>query len=274
MAIFAGHTNSYHGFSLEEALAGICAAGFKYCELSCVKGWTEHVSADMSEAQLDEVKALLGKYGITPIAMSGHCNLMDKSRLSDFERNIELAAKFGCKYIISSTGEAHFGEGETFTNEGLINNIKSIIPVLEAHDMIMGLEIHGEHDTGEKLFVITQGANSARVVIAYDTANVFFYGKVLPTDDLKTCIGDVGYVHLKDHRGAPGVWDFPGTGNGTLPLKEFMDILDGANYNGVYSIEIEYTQEFTMREKITGDIDVANKEMSDSFAYLSSLGRV
>lgn len=39
--------------------------------------------------------------------MSGHCNLMDPERIPDFEKNIRLAAFFGCQYIVSSIGEAH-----------------------------------------------------------------------------------------------------------------------------------------------------------------------
>jgi hypothetical protein len=39
----AGHTNSYHTYSHDEALAGIAAAGFRFVELSAVPGWTEHV---------------------------------------------------------------------------------------------------------------------------------------------------------------------------------------------------------------------------------------
>ena len=41
--ILAGHTNSYHTYTLDEALEGIAKAGFKYVELSAVRGWTEHV---------------------------------------------------------------------------------------------------------------------------------------------------------------------------------------------------------------------------------------
>ena len=42
----AGHTNSYHTYSEDEALAGIAAAGYRYVELSAVPGWTEHVDLD------------------------------------------------------------------------------------------------------------------------------------------------------------------------------------------------------------------------------------
>lgn len=274
--IFAAHTNSYHGFTLEQALSGISKAGFKYVELGAVRGWTEHVMPDMSQKEKDHAKFLLQKYGLTPIALSGHVNLMDESRLADFRQNIELAAEFGCKYIVSSTGEAHFGKNEVFTDEGLVANIKKLIPALEKNGLIMVLEIHGqEHNTGEKMFALTRKVNSPLVAINYDTANVIFYGGKSPMDDIKTCASGVRYIHLKDKKGPREEWNFPGVGNGDLPLAEFMDYMDQQGYDGPYSIEIEFTKDYCMRDKDQpGDIDIADKEMSDSYAYLKSLGRV
>jgi L-ribulose-5-phosphate 3-epimerase len=36
----AALTNTYHGYSLEDALAGTAAAGFENVELAAVRGWT------------------------------------------------------------------------------------------------------------------------------------------------------------------------------------------------------------------------------------------
>ncbi len=272
--IYAAHLNSYHGFSMDDAVKSARSAGFAYCELAAVRGWTEHVMPEFSEEKLAHAKAVLKENGLTPISMSGHCNLMDEDRLEDFRKNIALAAGFGCKYIISSTGEAHFGKDETFTNDALIANIKKLLPDLEKYDMKMGLETHGIHNTGSKLAPIITGVGSDRVGICYDTANCFFYGKVKPEDDVDTCIDLINSVHLKDHRGPSDLWDFPGTGNGELNLKAFMDKLTANGYDGYYAIEIEYTEGFTMRDKKEGDLEVATKEMTDSYNYLKSLGRV
>ena len=81
--IIAVNSNCYHGFSIEEAIEGIAAAGFKYIELTATKGWTEHVFPDQSFERLLEVKDKLEKAGLTPFAMSGHCNLMDTERIGD-----------------------------------------------------------------------------------------------------------------------------------------------------------------------------------------------
>ena len=41
--IIAVNSNCYHGYTIEEAVAGIRKAGFRYIELTATKGWTEHV---------------------------------------------------------------------------------------------------------------------------------------------------------------------------------------------------------------------------------------
>lgn len=273
--IFAGHANSYHGFDFEQTLDGISKAGFKYIELAAVLNWTEHVMSYMSDEELEEKKKLMDKYGIKPIGLSGHCNLMEEQRLKDFEKNIELASKMGCKYIVTSTGEAHFETNDMIADDVLVENISKLVPVLEKYNIILVLELHGLYSTGEAMSRIVRRVNSEYVGINYDTANVVHYSGILPTDDVKCCVDLVKYVHLKDKIGGKGVWNFPGTGNGELPLKEFMEYLDAHGYDGPYSIEIEFTEDFCMRDKDQpGDIDVANKEMADSFAYLRSLGRV
>ena len=270
--VLLGYTNSYHGFSLEEALAGIAGAGFKYVELAAVKGWTEHVRADMSEDEILSVKKLIADFGLTAYSLSAPCNLADKGRLEDFKDNIELAHKLGCKYIITSTGEAHFGGEETLSDEVLVRNIKTLIPTLEKYGIVLALEIHGDYGTGEALYAITRELASPHVGINYDTANVVMYGGILPTLDVKTCVSDVKYVHIKDKRGLQKEWNFPGLGNGELPLREFIEFMSGSGYDGPYSVEIEYEEEFCMRAKDRpGDIDIANKEMADSFKFLSSV---
>ena len=50
--IIAVNSNCYHGYTIEEAIAGIREAGFHYIELTATKGWTEHVFPDMSFERL------------------------------------------------------------------------------------------------------------------------------------------------------------------------------------------------------------------------------
>jgi len=272
---FAGNANSYHGFTFEQTLSGISRAGFKYIELADVRGWTEHIHAGMSDAELAKAKALIASYGLTSIALAGHANIMEEDRLKDFMDNIDLAAKMDCPFVVTSTGEAHFGKEESLNDDVLVQNIGRLLPKLEQHGITMVIELHGLYHTGEAIARFVKRIDSPLVGINYDTANIVMYGGINPMDDIKKCYPHVKYVHLKDHVGGKGAWNFPATGKGELPLKEFMEYMDGKGYDGPYSIEIEYTQDYCMREKDRpGDILIADKEMQDSFNYLKVLGRV
>jgi len=267
-------TNTYHGFTVEEALKGISKAGFKYVELTAVTGWTEHVTSKMSDAELDEVRALLKKYDLTVMGLSGHCNLMDPERLQDFSANIELAAKLGCKFIISSTGEAHNSTQENTQDELLVENLKKVLPLCEKHGLMLVLETHGEHGTGAQLSKIVTMVGSKNLGINYDTANVVFYGKQMPEDDIKKCAKEVAYVHLKDKGGKADEWDFPAPGKGWLRLAETLQYLDKEGFDGPLSTEIEFSEKFTMREKKPEDLAVVDAAVKDAFDFYKKHGYV
>lgn len=264
--IIAVNSNCYHGYSIEEAIAGIQAAGFRYIELTATKGWTEHVFPDQSFERLLQVKDLLQEAGLTPFAMSGHTNLMDPDRLPDFVKNIRLAHFFGCRYIVSSIGEAHLEDKAVASDEVAAAHIKTLVPYLEEYDMELVLELHGEHATGVRMQQIVALVGSDRVGINYDTANAIFYGDVCVPEDLAACIDQVKYLHLKEKAGGRQEWDFPALGKGYVEFPAvFTQLRDKAN-NSPFSIEIEFTQ--------AGPKDLAeiNQAVLDSAEYLKSQG--
>src|SRR5918912_919540 len=101
MPPLAGHTNSYHTYSFDEALDGIARAGFKGVELSAVPGWTEHVSLD------DDPAAVWRKvegYGLTPVSLSGHSDLTTKDGLEHGIRAVRFAAELGVPVMNTAVG--------------------------------------------------------------------------------------------------------------------------------------------------------------------------
>ncbi len=266
--IISVSTNTYHGFTVDQALEGIAAAGFKYVELTAVRNWTEHIMPELPEEELSRIQTKMKDLGLSCIAVSGHCNLTDPERLNDFRANMALAKRFGASYIISSTGEAHFGKDEAFTDDVLIENIKALVPDLERLGLKLGIEVHGEYGTGESLARIVRGVGSPLVGVNFDTANVVFYGGKDPMDDLKTCVKETNFVHLKDKVGMNNTWNFPAVGKGELKLLEIIQYLKDQGKQLPLSIEIEFTEDFTMRDKVAGDLEKANQAVKDSFDYL------
>ena len=272
--IFAVNTNTYHGFTVDDALEGIARAGFRYVEIAAVRNWTEHIMPDMPDAEIERIQAKAKSLGLTFIGMSGHCNLMDAERLNDFRANMALAHRLGCKYIVSSTGEAHFGKDEKFADDVLAANIKALIPYLEKYNMTLAIETHGEYGTGESIYNVTKLTGSDRAGVCYDTANCVFYGGVRPEEEVLKCLPALKYVHLKDKVGYDNVWNFPAVGKGELKLAEFIKLVEEHGFDGPYSIEIEYTADFTNRPKVPEDLNVQNQAVQDSYDHLHSLGLI
>ena len=214
------------------------------------------------------MKDLLDEAGLIPFAMSGHTNLMDKERIGDFVKNIRLAHFFGAKYIVSSIGEAHLKDNAVASNEVVAEHIRGFLPYLEKYDMILVLEVHGDHGTGVILKQIAQLVGSDRVLVNYDTANAIFYGDVDVPRDLAGCLDKVGYVHLKEKAGGRQEWDFPALGKGYVAFPEIFKLMDDADNLSPYSIEIEFTQ--------NGPKDLAeiNQAVMDSAKYLREQGFV
>lgn len=264
--IIAVNSNCYHGYSIEEAIAGIQAAGFHYIELTATKGWTEHVFPDQSFEKLLEVKDRLAEADIIPFAMSGHTNLMDEARIGDFVKNIRLAHFFGCRYIVSSIGEAHLKDNAVASNEVVAEHIKGFLPYLEQYDMLLVLEVHGDHGTGRILKEICRLVDSDRVLVNYDTANAIFYGDVDVVEDMTACVDKVGFMHLKDKAAGRQEWNFPALGQGYVPFPEIFALLEQKENSCPFSIEIEFTA--------AGAENLAevNKAVADSAAYLKAKG--
>jgi Sugar phosphate isomerases/epimerases len=264
--IIAVNSNCYHGFTIEEAIEGIQAAGFHFIELTATKGWTEHVFPTMSYSYLWSVKDRLKRADITPFSMSGHTNLMDTERIPDFIANMRLANFFGCTYIASSIGEAHLKDKAVTTNEEVADHIRALVPNLEEYGLTLVLENHGEHSTGAIIKSIVDLVASPRVRINYDTANVMYFADVNPVDDIPGCIDKIAYMHIKDKDGAHNEWNFPALGKGYIDFPHILAMLKRAGNDCPMSIEIEFTK--------AGPKDLAevNQAVRDSAVYLRGLG--
>lgn len=264
--IVAVNSNCYHGYSIEDAIDGIQAAGFHYIELTATKGWTEHVFPTMSLNYLNSVKDRLDSAGVRPFSLSGHTNLMDEARIDDFVANMRLANFFGCDYIVSSIGEAHLKDNAVASNEEVARHIRSLTPYLEEYGLTLVLENHGEHATGAIIKNIVELVGSKRVMINYDTANVIYFAGIDPLQDMPGCIDKIAYMHIKDKIGGAKEWNFPALGQGHVDFPALFGMLAKAGNACPLSIEIEFTQ---AGSKDLAEVDQAVK---DSAAYLKKLG--
>jgi len=256
----AGHTNSYHSYGFEEALAGIAQAGFKHVELSAVPGWTEHVVLN----GVDEVRRKLDHYGLTPVSLSGHSDLTTPDGLEHGIKAVRWAAKYGIPIVNTAVG-GHASQEES--EPAFLANIGALADAAEAEGIVVALEIHGDiMASGEKTLPLLEKIGRDSVKVNYDTANCVFYGDVKAVDDIRSIASHVAHVHLKDTTGGKGVWDFGALGTGVVDFGAVLQVLADAGYTGPYSVELEFQGE---PWPPLADVDAA---MKTSYEHLKSLG--
>jgi len=234
----AGHTNSYHTYSHDEALHGIAAAGYRYVELSAVPGWTEHVDLDTPS---DDVRRKLEGYGLEAVSLSGHSDLTTREGLAHGIKAVRWAADYGLPIVNTAVG----GHQSADENESaFLGNVGELADAAEAAGVVVALEIHGDIMASSDVTIpLMEKIGRESVKVNYDTANVEFYSGALAVDDLRKITPYLAHVHLKDTTGGRGNWNFPAIGDGSVDFDRVLSILSEAGYEGPYSVEVEFQGE-------------------------------
>ena len=265
----AASTNSYHTYSLEEALEGIARAGFRSVELTSVPGWTEHVRRAADDEEIQTVKNLLAMYRLTPVSLSGHSDLVSDEGVTEFRKALALCRAFGISMITTSTGgHADTSGGSLDEQEAFLARFGTLADEAAADGITICLETHGGLlATGAISADLIRRIGKPNVGINYDPGNVIFYGDTRPEEDVASAVELIKHVHVKDQIGGAGVWNFPQIGTGEVDYPRIFAALDAAGFDGPCSIELEFQGEpWPALEEV-------NRAMAESYRYVRQFVR-
>lgn len=254
-------TNTYHGFSLTDALSGISKAGFRFVELACVKDWTNHFDLEgYSQKDLEDLKRMLDAFGLRVISLSAHSNLATQDGVVYLQKALRFAGMIGAQVVNTGTVENE-AEKDVF-----LRNVEILAQSAQEAGVKIGLEIHGDFwKSGRVVMEIIREFRSPFVGINYDTGNAIFYGDTRPEEDVTFCLPWIVHMHLKDKRGGYKVWDFPALGKGEVDFHRILVLLLKEKRSIPLSVEIEFDGKFDHPKEF---VDQAVRE---SFAYLARL---
>jgi L-ribulose-5-phosphate 3-epimerase len=265
-ATLAGNGNSYHTHTLDAALGGIAAAGFRNVELAASR-WTEHVTLSGSwhavRAGQDHLRRRLDRHGLAAVALSTHSDILTPGGLENARRAVRWAAEFGVPVVNTATGGQLRGAADA---AAFVAAARERGDAAAAAGVTVGLEIYGEIlPSGEQARPLLDQIAHERVGVNYDTANVTFYSGRPAVADLAAIMPHVVSVHLKDIIGGKGSWNFPAIGRGEVDVAAVVSMLRTAGYAGPLSVEIEFSGE------PWPELTEVNRAMRESFQYLQHL---
>ena len=258
------HSGSYQPYRLEDALHGIASAGFRYVELSSIRGVVEHVPLDGGDGELSGVRKNLEFTGLTPVSLSGHSDLTAESGIRDASLALHLCNQLGIPILNTAVGGA-FNEQE---DEGaFLSNMEGLAAEAEKMGVVIAIEIHGTLTaTGAKTRRLVDKVGHPSVRINYDTANCEYFAGVGAEQDLPDAFPLVAHCHLKDHIGGQREWNFPAIGKGTINFARLLGLFREAGYAGPFTVELEFQGEPWPA------LDAVTNAMVESCRHLRSLG--
>ncbi len=242
----AALTNSYHSYSMEEAVEGIAGAGFKSIELTAVRGWTEHVSLDADEKEITRIKDLLARNGLEPVSLSGHSDLATDAGVDQFRKAMDLAQTFGLSIVNTGTGgELHPGEEDVEAlRKAFLERVDTVADDAAKRGLKVCLEIHGHIlPSGKAGAQLIKDIGRDNVLLNYDPGNAIHYGGVDAHEDIDAALPYTGHIHIKDQIGGFGVWNFPAVGTGEINWDRIFASINASDYTGPLSVEIEFQGE-------------------------------
>jgi sugar phosphate isomerase/epimerase len=205
-------TLPYAQFSLDRALRGIQAAGYRYVAL-----YTTHkedgkaapvIAPDDPADKAKEVGQRCRDLGLEPVFMFSGIYPEAKEGLEVLTRRLQQASAAKIAQVLT------FGHTKGGNRALWIERFKKLGPIARDLGVLLVVKQHGgETGTGAACAEITREVADPGVKVNFDAGNVLDYLNVDPIPDLKACADEVRSFCIKDHRNFPKSQDCgPGLG--------------------------------------------------------------
>jgi len=194
-----------------------------------------------------ELKKMVASHGLELICLSAHANLMDVEEAGPgyIKKAIRFAKLAGAEIVNTSEGPKpeYLTEEEAF--QVMRFNLKSILRMAENFEIKLTVEPHNIYTVQtETMLRILDLVSSDMLGVNFDTGNVTLFG----TDPLKmlnAVIERVMHFHVKDldsetfekYKGMTGIPFGTPIGEGIVPIKECINLLKKARFDGELSVE-------------------------------------
>ncbi len=235
------------------ALEHIASLGLRYVE----------IPVPPTDA-IESTAAALRDRGLRAATLHGECDLSRPDVADAVLEQMPAFEAFGCRLMFTSAQMVKLQPDLAY------DRLRAAGEVADAHGVTIVLETHPDLVTNADVALQTmQAVNHPRVRLNFDTANLYFYNREIDcVDQLRRLLKFVAAVHLKDTDGGYRHWHFPALGEGIVDFPAVFELLDGVEFRGPYTLEIEGLDGEEKTEQLI------TQRVAASVEYLRKLNRV
>ncbi len=179
--------------------------------------------------------------GLTIPIFDGNYDLSKRECIEDIRKIIDIAGYMRVDYV---------GIGlETDDEKAIREAITELLPFAREKNVILLIETGGIYSDTKKLCTLLDEFADDNLAALWDLHHTFRYANEEPKDTIRNLGAYVKHVHLRDSDDKD---TFNLIGEGSAPIKEFMDALYSIDYAGFISYEWkpEYMEDLTDHEVI------------------------
>jgi fatty-acyl-CoA synthase len=221
------------GWSFERAASEAVRIGYDGLELRLLDG--EIVQPDLAPAQRERVGAILRDSGLGLSSVDSSIRLIADREPADIEAEIRkflsLAEGWSAPMIRVFGGEpAAGGSLDDGLNRaaGILNHLA---PEAENLGVIIAIETHDAFSSAAAVAPILERVPSASVGVIWDVFHTHRMGEA-PAQAWDLIGNRVVSVHVKDGRREPDRWQLVMLGEGEVPVRDCLAVLNSAGYSG------------------------------------------
>lgn len=180
---------------------------------------------------------------ITDLGASARMHEADpKVRAAQFDegrRFIDLAHGLKAPYVRVFGDRLPAGEAKAVTVQRVIEGLRTLGEHAKGSGVGVILESHGDFTDSATLLELLKGAALPNVALLWDAHHTFVSAKETPADTFRMLGSYVRHTHLKDSRPEGTGVRYVLTGNGTVPVRDTVNVLVRNGYKGFFGFEWE-----------------------------------
>ena len=240
---FAFSTLACPNWSTEQVVDNAVRLGYDAIELRLLDG--EVIDPVRDAEKVKQAVTLSRSRGIEVCTLDTSCrfNIRDPQErakhLADLENWIRLSQEVQVPILRVFGGKSDGSEDEAVS--WVVESLSQIAPQAERASAIVVLETHDAFSSSHLVAKILQQVNSPSVAALWDSHHPYRVGESAE-EVLKTLDGHIAHVHVKDARRDPvdsSKWHLVLVGEGEVPVREQLTLLQQHGYTGYASVEWE-----------------------------------
>lgn len=162
-----------------------------------------------------------------------------KAQLDEGRRFVDLAQRLGALYVRVFGDRVPPGQSRPATVERIGAGLRELGTHAVGSGVTVLLESHGDFCDSATLLEILSVATLPSVGLLWDTHHTVVTGKETPATTWRQLGQYVRHVHLKDSKPEGKGVKYVLTGQGTVPVREIVQLLAASDYPGCLSFEWE-----------------------------------